>query len=59
MDEGDIPREVPASEDYAGETENVLRGHKASMANPSMAAPVYFLIEILQRPMAHFADMLD
>jgi hypothetical protein len=49
MDEGDIPREVPASEDYAGETENVLRGHKASMANPSMA-PLFTSPSLLHLP---------
>ena len=36
-DEGDIPKEVPASEDFEGERENIIRGHKASMANPSTA----------------------
>ena len=35
MDEGDIPQEVPASEDFQGEPENIIRGHKAAMANPS------------------------
>ncbi|KAK3302720.1 Conidiation protein 6-domain-containing protein [Chaetomium strumarium] len=34
MYEGDIPKEVPASEDYAPEQENVMRGHKATIANP-------------------------
>ncbi|KAL2261344.1 hypothetical protein VTK26DRAFT_4363 [Humicola hyalothermophila] len=34
MDESDIPKEVPLSEDYAAEPENVLRGHKATIANP-------------------------
>lgn len=36
FDESDIPKEVPASEDYAAEPENVVRGHKAAVANPSM-----------------------
>ncbi|KAL2161829.1 hypothetical protein VTH06DRAFT_7613 [Thermothelomyces fergusii] len=34
MDEGDIPKEVPREEDFAGEPENVLRGHKATLSNP-------------------------
>jgi hypothetical protein len=34
MDEGDIPREVPASEDFRGEPENIIRGHKAAISNP-------------------------
>jgi hypothetical protein len=34
MDEGDIPQEVPRSEDFAGEPENILRGHKANISNP-------------------------
>ncbi|KAL2117620.1 hypothetical protein VTJ04DRAFT_7280 [Mycothermus thermophilus] len=34
MDEGDIPQEVPASEDYRGEQENILRGYKATISNP-------------------------
>ncbi|KAL2270566.1 hypothetical protein VTJ83DRAFT_2750 [Remersonia thermophila] len=37
MDEGDIPQEVPASEDYRGERENILRGHKAAISNPQVS----------------------
>ncbi|AEO68670.1 uncharacterized protein THITE_2118263 [Thermothielavioides terrestris NRRL 8126] len=36
-DEGYIPQEVPASEDYAAEQENVLRGHKAAISNPQVS----------------------
>ncbi|KAL2150561.1 hypothetical protein VTH82DRAFT_7124 [Thermothelomyces myriococcoides] len=34
MDEGDIPKEVPREEDFAGEPENIIRGHKATISNP-------------------------
>jgi hypothetical protein len=34
MYEGDIAQEVPASEDFAGEKENIMRGHKATISNP-------------------------
>lgn len=37
FDESDIPKEVPASEDYAAEPENVVRGHKAAVANPNVS----------------------
>lgn len=36
MDEGDIPKEVPREEDFAGEPENIIRGHKATISNPRM-----------------------
>lgn len=39
FDESDIPKEVPASEDYAAEPENIIRGHKAAIANPSVFIP--------------------
>lgn len=35
FDESDIPKEVPASEDFEPEPENVIRGHKAALKNPS------------------------
>ncbi|KAL2145274.1 hypothetical protein VTI28DRAFT_7642 [Corynascus sepedonium] len=34
MDEGDIPQEVPRQEDFSGEPENIIRGHKANLSNP-------------------------
>ena len=34
FDESDIPKEVPASEDFDPEPENVVRGHKANLSNP-------------------------
>ncbi|KAM9874813.1 conidiation protein [Verticillium dahliae] len=34
-DYSDIPKEVPASEDYVHEPENVVRGHKATITNPN------------------------
>lgn len=37
FDESDIPKEVPAHEDYEVEPENAIRGHKAAIANPSMS----------------------
>ncbi|KAK4114412.1 hypothetical protein N656DRAFT_796877 [Canariomyces notabilis] len=37
FDESDIPKEVPASEDYAAEPENVIRGHKATISNPRVS----------------------
>jgi Conidiation protein 6. len=47
MDEGDIPQEVPASEDYAKDPENVLRGHKATISNPRASRlPGYQLLSL-------------
>ncbi|GAB1319901.1 conidiation-specific expression protein [Madurella fahalii] len=37
FDESDIPKEVPAHEDYEAEPENVIRGHKAAIANPNVS----------------------
>jgi hypothetical protein len=47
MDEGDIPQEVPRSEDYRGEQENILRGYKATISNPRTALAT---VPILRRP---------
>ncbi|KAL2019051.1 hypothetical protein VTK56DRAFT_10155 [Thermocarpiscus australiensis] len=37
FDESDIPKEVPLEEDTAPEPENVIRGHKAAIANPNVS----------------------
>jgi hypothetical protein len=34
----DIPQEVPPEDDYLQDPENVARGHKATLANPSTYA---------------------
>lgn len=39
MDESDIPKEVPASEDYMADPENKVRGLKAAISNPRMPFP--------------------
>lgn len=35
FDESDIPKEVPVSEESEKDPENVIRGHKATLSNPS------------------------
>jgi hypothetical protein len=34
-DYSDIPKEVPPEEDFTADPDNVMRGHKAAIANPS------------------------
>lgn len=37
-DYSDIPKEVPPEDDYRQDPENVARGHKATLNNPSTYA---------------------
>lgn len=52
MDESDIPKEVPASEDYMADPENKVRGLKAAISNPRMLFP-FLLGKNKLSPRAH------